>query len=549
MIMTRFLKKIKRVNCISAFAILLLSSCVKDTFDLDKTKSSTWEPSIAAPLINTSLRTDEVLNRLNFTVLNIDPQTGEVTIEYEDELFNIGADELVDIPDVGETVNYTLTVDDAALLQSLDSITLPPLTETINIDVSNGIEINTLVLDSGFLNINLSTDLQHRGNIQISIPELTDGNGLPFSEIISFSYSGTPINVVSSTDLSGYTVDLTNGGTTTNELEIEYTITLKKIDGNPTSGNESIDVSFDLNSLVFNQIAGDFSQMAQINPAADSIRIEIFNNILGGEFSLLAPSFEFTFNNGFGMGIEVDIPRLESVNATTGDATPLIDNMLNLPFLIAASPNPGVSFATTKLIDSSNSNISKIIEATPKWLIYETSVQPDPTSTSSVITRDSELSVDSKISLPLYGYGRYFEFIDTFPASGDGNAEGIEKLKEVLMRFDIDNGFPFNIRVQTYTADSIYNLTDSLFSYSNNLFESAQVNGKGTVTQSTRKITDIVCTNSQAENILGAKYYIIKAEAETKNSLNSPPENIKIFDHYEVKFLMGTKIDGQLNVE
>ncbi len=107
-------------------------------------------------------------------------------------------------------------------------------------------QLDSMVIKSGTLDFNFTSSFNADLDILMTIPGATS-NGVAFSQTISVAPNST---ANSSINLSGYTFDLTKGGTTVNEFDVDFSLT---ITGNGGAINSTDQLSVDLNigSLCF----------------------------------------------------------------------------------------------------------------------------------------------------------------------------------------------------------------------------------------------------------------------------------------------------------
>ncbi|MBA7592291.1 hypothetical protein ES708_34471 [subsurface metagenome] len=109
---------------------------------------------------------------------------------------------------------------------------------------------------------------------------------------------------------------------------------------------------------------------------------------------------------------------------------------------------------------------------------------------------------------------------DTFDfelVSDEDSDIGPENIKYMMMRMETENWMPLDLGIQVYFIDSTQNWLrlDSLFGEDKDIFKSGVLNADGRVIQATQKITEVVLTTSQIENILDANKLLMKAYIET----------------------------------
>ena len=445
----------------------------------------------------------------------------------------------------------TVSLDNAQQTQLMGSGTVTVnQNNTVAFSPSAGIEIDSLGLKSGTLAFVFNSDFQFSGNASVNIvlPDLKL-NGQPFNKTI-------PINNLNGTtsktyDISGYTFDMTDGGTTFNAIPMQYAVTLNYTGGS-VGPTDNIEIVSSIESLAFSKVFGDFGQQI-ISTDRDSILIRIFENSSSGSFQLTNPKLRIDVTNSFGFPVQLDFTTLESITTNTipSVVTPIEYLGNTPPFTLMTIGAPGISqmgqSVTSSIeINNSNSDFATLMEPTPKYVHHAIQAVSNPAggASSNFITDESLLIIDTQVELPLEGYANGWGLIDTLAFEfGEGSFENIE---EMLFRINVDNALPVNARLQLYFTDSVFNVLDSLMDGRTELFESGVVNSDGKVTAATNKITDIIVDQERAPKITRAKYIIVWAEAETYNAGSN--QIVKIFDDNYINVRLGVKIDGNVKL-
>lgn len=536
----------KRRTTIIAYSLVAvvmtftLASCVKDNFELDKLMGVEWNPNLAVPLVYSSLSIADMLEKQGSEGLVVVDGDNFCSLVYKGNLFSLVAEELIEIPN-NQPPPFVLSLDNGQIsaLGIAGTITIP-YSQTIAFDSgNNGPKIDSVIFKMGSIDVSLSSDFQYSGQIKVTLPGARK-NGLAFTKTIAFTYTGTvPVTNISSSDLAGYKFDMTNGGTTFNEILANFEVTLSG-SGNPISPSDQLSLSINLNNMKFDKIFGDIGQMS-ITPDVDSVDISVFKNVLGSAtFSLVDPRIKVIISNSYGVPIQASIAQF--LGYSPGST----------PYAITGSPNPlpiqsptfsqiGQVLADSFSLNNTNSNIATVINNTPKYLIYQLNSQTNPAGGSThnnFVLDTSKLMVDMEIELPLYGKASNFVLVDTIPFELTSTLP--EEVEWALIRTFNSNGFPFDVDMQVYFADSLYTKLDSLVVPNQVLLKSGVVNiNTGLVTSPTPTTYDATLTKARLNNLKTAKYLLVKASANTANGGNT---NVKIYSHYKIDFKLGVQV-------
>ncbi len=512
---------------------LLLTGCYKDKFDLDKMSQSQWKPSIAAPVATASLGVYDILARQDSNnLVVIDENTGQVALVYDGEMLSYDGSDVVDLPGDDfspENVPYSTPPGGGT-----HNTSLPPYT----ISTTSGVQIDSAMMKNGDLGFSVSSNFSYGGDITLTIPGLTQG-GQSFSKTFSVPGGGS---VNKSYDISGHTWDLTDGGSTSNEINVDVTLAMNNPSGGNDNGNMEIITS--LSGLEYKEAYGDLGNQT-ITFSEDSILLEVFRNSAPGVFQLTSSSLELDIINSFGFPVSFTFDQLRAINYNTGAVTPL--NYTGGPTTLDHPDysEVGESKTTEVKIDSTNSNIHTEVNNTPKWIHHAVSGSSNPSSSGhdDFITDESEIRVQSYLRLPLKGYAHSWSITDTVDFSfGEGGVENVEKL---LIRSIVDNGFPVDVEVQLYLTDEDTVVIDSLYPQGERQIVSGITDSEGKVTESTRKITDLEFADERLEHLQEAKYMIVTGTAQTDNATSG--KEVNIFDSYTMEVKLGIKVNGRFS--
>ena len=535
-----------------AIASLLLQGCIKEKYDLNKVHG-TYDPSVAAPLINSTITAEDILVKADPNDEVQSEQDGLMFLIYDSETFSVNIGDLAQFPNQTYNNNIAIGPAQAASLNSGTPVNISAPTQTLSFTptgTAGNIDLDEIKFKSGDLEFTINNNVPKNATVTISIPELRDAFGASFSEVVNVNASQNS-NVVY--PLDNYVADLTNGGTTVNELDVDYSVNFAAGAG-VASGGDDIDFTQEFNNIEYYHVVGDFGNQ-NIDVLKDTILVSVFDNEANGFFQLTDTRLKLTFNNSLGLPLNVSIDTLQSQNLNTGTLTDILYTTFVNPFGInyPSLANIGTSETYIDSIYKDNSLISDIITPAPKNVIYKITAETNPTGSTPVsrnfITDSSRIDVEAELKLPLVGFAHSWSFEDTVAIDLSGETDNdIEEIQRVLLRLNIDNGFPFNARLQVYLTDSNQVVLDSLMTNGvESLINGGQINGNGIVIAPTNKITDITIERAQVPNIFNAKYAIIKAYGETNNAGPSAanPE-VKIYDYYTFKVRAGAKVDTQI---
>lgn len=549
---------IKKLFAISA-VVFIAQSCIKKEIELQKLESEAFDPSFATSLGGATFNLGRLESHYVDDHFEYNATTGLLEYVYYKRLFELGLIDMFSIPAMNATASFGMPGADQTTMNGGPAGTVVNFSNqsTTTFPVSNSEQIDSIIVRNGTMNINLSSDFAHDAVIDIIIPSLKL-NGVAFTTTLNLNYIATvPVTAsLTNFDLSGYTLDLTDGGTTDNTARFAFNVQMTS-SGAPVLGTESLDFTIDFTVDTLQEAHGYLGAYTNIL-AEDTMYIDLFENLNGGSIHVEEPIINLTIYNNTGVEVQTNFNTIFSSDNNGNNLTGV---GLNLP-LINRAINVGDTAITKDSIDKTNSNIVQVIDLAPNGLIYDASSNTNPSGvTQNFITYDAALWCDAKLRLPLYGWGDNFTFIDTTDADLDDilgiDSADAENIKQVDLRLIVDNGLPIEARIQVYFADTNNNVLDSLFNNANgeDIIRRANVNfsvpntnpSYGTVTSSVRKITDIVIDKNRFNNLSnnGAKKIIYKAQGLTNDA---PTENVKFQPSNSLSIKLSTKVDLSINV-
>lgn len=523
-----------------ACLFFFLASCVKNYFDFDKIADSKWTPGVALPMVYTSLTIDDIIKVSNSESNFAIGPDNFVTLVYKGNLFSLRADEIIILPDNSNTQDIYVPGPDLPVISSGGTASFSS-SQTINFNTGGQTLIDSLIYKSGTLDITINSTIQHNVQINLSIPSLVK-SGNPYFVTLPLNYSGSlPVTAASSLDLSGYTFDMTLGGTTTNQFNISYSITVNGISGNPISSSDFINVKTDFINNKFDKIYGYIGQQL-LSPDLDTVHISLFDNVEEiGTFTLVDAKIKTIISNSYGVPIKANFTVLEGYRPGTGTFPVNGSGVPNpLPLPSPAMPQIGQVLKDSFELNNINSNVVQLINFQPKYFVYQLNSQSNPGGPAQNFVIDTSVfAVDLQIDMPLHGTAVVFTVQDTF----DFDLPEGDDLDSLLLRIYVANGFPLEVGLQVYFVDTtdspfgtIYTLLDSVLAPFQNILNSASIDVNGKAIGSMEKTIDQWFDSGKLKNIAKAKKIFVRGQMTTSNNGNT---NVKIYSDYKLDVRIG----------
>lgn len=500
----------------------------------------TWNPSLAAPLVNSSLNLENMIAEYdNDGLVQVDANNF-ISLYYKSKIYTMQVEELVDLPNQVLPKSIQLDATEQAALITNGSVQADRV-DNFQFDTGGEAEITSMNIKSGSVQVSLSSQYQHSGTLTIILPKVKKV-GTPFKMVIPLNYAGSvPLTVEQAGYLSGYKMEMEalGGG---NEIEIQYELELNN-SGNTVLPADAINLLISFNDLEFSALFGYLGQH-NLEIPADSIDISLFNNSIAGSFTLEDPRFNLIIHNSFGMPVGAEVVQFDAIS----NSGTIAFNGPNIPGqLVVNSPNMGQigqSVTTEIYLDRNNSNIAQVLNSKPHQIIYQMNAlgNPNGQSSNNFATDSSKVEVEIEMELPLHGAVSELVIQDTM----DFNFEqDIQMIEEAMFRLDIENGFPIDANVQLYFTDAHHNILDSLVVGNTNIISSGALASNGKVSQPSHKVTDIFMDASRIDNIRQVEKVIIRGEMSTTQNGSTP---VKIYSDYFLNVRLGAQTKLNINL-
>lgn len=447
---------------------LLTTSCRKD-YDFDKLRDPEWNPDIALPIAIGDLGIDDLIEEDTNAVIHVN-NSGLIVLIYEGDLISIEPDLVVPINVKNYNNSVSLTGPEGSDLINNGTVTTSFRQDVVidNINV-NGVSValDSLILNTGVMSVSLTNGLQHAASVIIDIPGMKLA-GVPYSQTVNVTASANQsVNI----DMAGYNIDLTKGGTTTNTIEIVYTMTFTK-GGASNSPAGSMAINTSLNGTYELQLAyGDALNQNIFANKDGELNIQLFDqDILGKTMFFEDPRIRFSWENSFGVPMEIDINSITGINSegdtySLGIGTIDTDSLTILaPLAVGGSEFGGFELNKTNTVGGGGDlNLVDFIHQNIYRMDLDVDAITNPVSVTlppykNFIHEDSKLSLKYEAYLPLHGRAFNYSIADTF---GLDFGEDVEDVEEMSLRVYSENEFPAEISLDLIFLDEN---GDSLFS-------------------------------------------------------------------------------------
>ncbi len=524
---------IRQILMLAACGMLLMTSCVKDEFNMDNTKIPGWEPNFAAPLINTRLTIWDILNDQDSTDIVVEDETNFLYLVYKSRVYSQSAEELITIPD--QSANAADVLNTGGPVAPGDSF-VTSFTYHYDFNFPSSQVIDSLFLKGGNMNMSINTSFNMPAKVELTLPG--SKNGGPFKETINMAGPNANHNVnLNNTKLLFHH----SGGN--NRLQMDFRIVLYG-DGSANLSPYSVAVS---NSFTDVQFRAMFGYLGQLNFALseDTVSIKLYDNNVQGIVNWEDPRIYLYVTNYLGMPVELNINYLEAVRTKTPTSSvqitgPGIPSPWNILYPNFSQIGQGIR--TDLLLDKTNSNVNIAFNISPQRVNALVDAMSNPGGYSQNFTFDtSRFMVDALVELPMHGTAHDFVIVDTIDIDLGEDFEEVENIEWVLFKIYAENGFPVDAKLQVYFTDENHIIVDSLIAPPQQ-FVFAATPGPAPDYIVTQPYTKTITTTIHKERLLEyhrIKYAIVRAEM---NTFNNATQIVKIYSYYNLHIMLGAQV-------
>ena len=545
-----------RLSLLAPGIILLLalfSSCIKEEFNAENLDTSLrFSPGVAAPIGYVRYQMDELLDTANSTQFSTD-DNGFMTLVYRELLETGTASDLVKVQDFKYTTGFEndlgIPIDLSMIPVSFsysDTLWIP-----VTIGIAGDARIDSVIGASMDLTADFATQFVLNGEVCVESQDIIDPQGNIFSLCRDIN---DPTSVYY---LADYTLRLTDTPADRSLIEVVYTIKLNPSTGIIQPGDEIVNFTVGLSAIEYDVIYGYFGQFSLDLPPVN-IPMNLYNPIYQGSFYFEGAELRLIFSNSFGIPVEMTINefgvlgRNGQFTSITGGTLPAqgVPTVLGYPGLLEVGNTKVDSFILT----STNSNLFTVLETGPTELRLDVDGRINPLGTEyNFVTDSSEYKVLMELFLPLNGYADNVVVKDTLDfVFSDFYAKPPEEIKRLILRLNITNAFPLNVKIQAYYFDENDVLLDSLFQDLQDparfIPAATDTDGDGRVDPPDPPLTvEVELSRQQIDNISSSSYMVVFYTLTTPGADQNPPENVRFYSDYFFEIHIGAIAELDVN--
>ncbi|GET27045.1 hypothetical protein [Prolixibacter sp. NT017] len=392
---------------------------------------------------------------------------------------------------------------------------------------------------SGVLAVDVNSTVAAAGRVRIELPTAMK-NGQP--AVFDILTDGTQASYHQEFDLSGYTIDLTQGANQNyNVLPYTSSVHLFKspsyVNINPT---DQVSFSADMNNIQVGYIEGDLGQESiTIDPGSFQFNIGGLSN-LNGNVQLPNPKLSLKVTSSVGVPATLNA-NFKGYN-TDGQTADLNPSPMAVPYPTSRAQG---TINDTITYDNGNSDIVNFISLPPDDKIeYSGTVSFNPNgaadpATPNFITDQSKLMVGLMADLPLEIQSQGFDIHDTL----DVNMDNVDQVDSVTLVMNITNGIPLDFQFEMAFIDTLSG-TQYGNPISSETISAAQTDEQGNYQQPTITQTEIVLSPDQINDLNQSNGIALRVHLASPNQGLTPA---RIYSDSPLNVSLGVKVRANLN--
>jgi hypothetical protein len=511
-----------------AFTGLAFSiACIKDP------KIANYTPTIAAPLVNSTLSMQDLLARTDTSdLIIVDPVTQLLALNYTNDDLDFGLSDIYDPTNISFSTSIPFGSDVASTTPGGE------LTISGNLVVPVGLPIELYEANFSTLDIivSASSTFNHEIEIDFSLNKLTK-NQTAYTASIN-----TPIlgNDTDQQDFSNSELSFEDNGQP-NKAALSYTLKVKT-NGAPISQNDAITLDFNFNNIQLENVVFNPGNVSVTIPE-DSVILKVFRHAsnFNIDFGFSDPQVLIDIYNGTELPYQFTINELSVLDVVSDQQTDLLLNNFPNPFDVAGGTSNQPS-TTNLLINKNNSNIVDVISPNEKLIRFGLGA-----STQAVANQRYTLSATDRIAIDLQAKIPLKGFVSDYVLSSDVEVD-LSDLEETVIdggiRYHIVNNFPAGVHIMVYYEDENGNDIGQLTDQPIVLLEAPAVDGIGKITQPTITSGDITLTEAEFELLFSANKLRLEATLGTTGSDTRSEVGIFLDNFIDVKLGVKARINA-----
>ena len=525
---------------ITGLILFSFNSCFKDDVIIDTDKISEFDRplNLAGPVVVLEKSATDLFDKLSEGLkdyIHVDDE-GLLYVQYTDSV-NVYWDDIVKMEETNQQQNYPIYIPPGQSDLS-GSITF---VEKIKLNEHSDQQFDSMIVETGNLNLYVDFPSQLSGEVLVSFPEVSlDG------QILEIQFNSSDNTSSAYRSLDGYHVEFLQG---VDSSYITMQITAQNISSqNASGGTYNIGVSLTIDNIVPEIIFGSFGSSTVVDQD-ESMSFSMFNDLkVFDMIQFYDIQLDMNFESHYGVSYDATIDDILISSSEKEDTVEII-LMGGNSFLVEAATYNGtiVPSLNNEHFDNTNSNIQDAVSIMPDKMNYHVRVitNPDDANALNFVTGQNRISSQYNILVPLYLRCEAYSRIDTLNDIDFNDMiddDNLEYLDSVVMSFEVENWFPFDLDIQGYFIDDMDNIVDSVFFNSGKFLVSGVLDDNDIISEAgiTEEL-DVILSKSKIEKLKDNNVTKILLHTKTVTADNGT-RYVKILEDYGFKLKLGIEI-------
>ena len=557
---------------IGTLLVVLLSmvwSCegYLEQFDMDKLSTEAEiAPSFAAPVAKGNFSIQDILEAVNDSsgLISQTEDEGLIYIYFSDTAFSFEAAEFLKVPNQAP-VDFQFIIGDE--VDALSGINLGlwgsrlegevysfQIDEKIEFSTGKDDRIDRIDINSGSLNLELYSDLEHHGTINIQSSSIIDSDGNQLNRDFTISDLSGNYDETEVVGLAGYSFVMShNNDNSFVDLTFDLTFTLSSAG---ISAADKVGIKVSVSDIEFDAIYGFISE--RDSTIEESFDLDFFNNIDElPEIFFADPQFNFSVHNSFGIPLSLNIQNFRARSAFDGSYTTL-EFMGNSNVFSVDAPTIDqlgeTVFSEWNINKETTSNIDTLISSLPDKIDISFLAKvgsPEGATEQNFLLKSSKIELETEVILPLYFSTSGYTLQDTLDIDLSdimSNASFIEGLE---VRLTTINEWPLALAAQIHFIDASNSIVASLPDEKKVLINAAPINAESGLLEEDAELEPYVLSetmdNTDLNDLKDATRMIFEVTVATSTAPDGSIVPVKFLSKYMLNYQVSLGVDFRIN--
>jgi len=531
------------------FMLAVLQSCNLDYFNFDKLSTEIeLSPSFAAPLAYGEFTIGDLVTAFDSSGIVGMDSTGLLLISYVDTAYSIQASELLNVPDKVYDEIYI----DSDITGSIewtgssvgDTVQFYKLKE-INYTPDDGERLDSILLNAGDINMNVSSSFHHFGYLVISSDYIIRPDGQKYIDTVQISSDDGSFDVDRNFSLGGYMLHFVQDGDSI-FLPVDYNLYLINSGAAINPGEECL-ITSTFENMDFRNVYGLIGAKEVLNEHIE-LTIDLYDVVADlANIYFYDPRMNIYAYNSYGVPVDVELRNVFAYSEAHGTTVELTFNSGNIFHVEAPELEEiGTTVESDFEISRSTSNIDEFLASSPNEVSLDLLANTLETTSENFLTDSSKLTLEVEVVMPMWLKSDGYTLRDTISDLDlTGTLGGdLSFVDEARLKLETLNEWPLEVEVQVYFLDQDMIMIDSLFADPLPILEAAIVDDNGDLVSASSQTNVVSYSGADLMNLGDARYAILKAHAITAEDGN---KYVKLLSDYLVKYNLSIQADFLLN--